>query len=268
MIAVEALFSAEFAPWRGMLGLVFGLLVGSFTNVLIARIPFGDSIVHPPSRCPNCFSPIPWYANIPILSWLMLGRRCRNCKIRIPIRYPLVELLVGVLWAWIAAWSTDPWTMAGMLYFATVLVALSFIDLDWYILPDVLTLQLAAVGILWRIIGGEQDWARLAVDVLLGPGLLMTVRVVYSRLRGREGLGLGDVKLMAGVGAFTGVEGVVASLVLGSMAGTVVGIGLMLFRRGSMSTALPFGPFLAAGALVAALASLHGLSPALWLAGT
>lgn len=240
-----------------LLGLFFGLMFGSFLNVCIHRIPREESLVRPRSRCPGCLAPIAWFDNIPVLSWLLLGGRCRSCGTRISARYPLVELLMGLLtgglaWRWGGFW---PWLAACVLA-AGALVVLSFIDYDTFFIPDVLSLGLVALGVAAAPFNPWFDGgllARLGASLFGGLfGFLLTWGLAEAGewWFKREALGGGDVKLLAGVGALLGWQAVFSSLMLGSLAGSVYGGALLLSKKADRHSAIPFGPFLSLGALV------------------
>jgi leader peptidase (prepilin peptidase)/N-methyltransferase len=262
---------------------LFGAIVGSFLNVVVARVPVGESIVHPRSRCPVCRTPIAWYDNVPVLSWLLLRGRCRICRVAISFRYPLVELLGGAaaLLA-VSRHGLSPTALAEF-GFAATLLALSFIDLDTWLLPHVMTvpLLLAGVGLsalgltaaptfLSSLGGAAAGWLSFAAVSLVGEKVLK-----------KEALGFGDVWLLGGIGAWVGLGGLLPVVLLASVQGTVIGLALIVMGRGQPGpapapepsatepgvdpapeappdpdadwvpprNAVPFGPFLAAGAL-------------------
>ena len=251
--------------------LLVGLAIGSFLNVCIHRVPADQSVVWPGSRCPACATPIAWYDNLPVLSWLRLGGRCRTCRARISARYPLVELLTGGLaMLSVARFGLTPWAVVAFA-FACALVVVSAIDLDHGIIPDVISLPGILVGLALSALvpGGVGLWDAFA-GTLLGGGLLWVVAGVYQRAAGIEGLGLGDVKLLAMIGAFLGWQSLPAVLLVASLTGSIGGLALIASRRGRSRarrvlralgpgalarhlrrTPLPFGPFLALGALAA-----------------
>lgn len=238
------------------LALVFvallGLAVGSFLNVCIYRIPRRESLLRPPSRCTSCGRPLAWADNVPIVSWIVLRGRCRACRAPIPLMYPLVEAITAA--AFVAAyilWGPTP-LGAVRLLLACALIVLFVIDLQHRILPNVITLPGIAVGFASSLFL-PPGWVDSLLGILLGGGVLLAIAESYYRVRGVEGLGMGDVKLLAMIGAFLGWKLVVLTLVLASFAGSVVGIGLIASGRGDMKLALPFGTFLAAGAAVAAV---------------
>jgi leader peptidase (prepilin peptidase)/N-methyltransferase len=229
-----------------------GLAVGSFLNVCIHRIPRGGSIVSPPSRCPGCGYQLRWFDNIPVVSWVVLRGRCRSCRAPISIRYPIVELLtmgVFLLHWWMFGWTL---LMGVRLVFACTLIVLFVIDLEHHLLPNVITLPGIAAGLIVSLVvpPGVRD---AALGTLVGGGVLWLIGEAYYRYAGQEGMGGGDVKMLAMVGAFLGWKLVLVTLVLSSVAGSIVGLTVIALRRGDMKYALPYGTFLALGALAASL---------------
>lgn len=230
---------------------VVGAVVGSFLNVCIHRLPSGESVVFPASHCPRCHRPIRPYDNIPIVSYLILHGRCRQCGGAISLRYPIVEVLAGLAAA--AAFSALGLSAHTLLTFAFLcaLIVITFVDLDHQIIPDAISLPGIGVGFAAALILGEPAWTASLAGILLGGGLLWGVAEGYYRLTGREGMGGGDIKLLAMIGAFLGWQAVPVTLLIGSLGGAVVGIALMLVQRRDSRTPIPFGPFLALGALCA-----------------
>jgi leader peptidase (prepilin peptidase) / N-methyltransferase len=289
---------------------LFGLVFGSFLNVCIYRMPRELSVVSPRSACPECHTPIAAYDNIPVLSWLILGGRCRHCKARISSRYALVELLTGLFFAlsyYVSVGSSQPAAMAAKLcVLSFLLIGLIFTDAETHLLPDLLTLPGLVLGIafsffapvelcpdmerssgpLGAMLSDHLDWrilsfANSVTGAVFGVAFMWGVARVYQRLRGKEGMGMGDVKLMGMIGAFLGIELTLLVVMLGSVVGSLFGITLMLLvfrkrlarkRKQPMEPALartrawrsatlifqhfqiPFGVFLGAAALVAAFA--------------
>ncbi len=233
-----------------VLVIIAGLVAGSFLNVCIARIPEGQSVVLPPSHCPRCKAPIHWYDNIPLLSYLALGGRCRSCREKISIRYPLVEAITAVL-AWVL--YIQGFEPRVLLFYAAItgaLIVVTFIDIDHRIIPDMITipsiLVAPAVAFVLRNIGVLDS----LLGIIVGGGILWLIAEGYWLLRKQEGMGLGDVKLLAMVGGFFGWKGALFTLLVGSVAGSLVGLAVMLVRRGRLDMEIPFGPFLAAGAVL------------------
>jgi leader peptidase (prepilin peptidase)/N-methyltransferase len=229
-----------------------GLAVGSFLNVCIHRIPLGQSVANPPSRCPSCGYRLRWYDNIPVLGYVLLRGRCRNCGGPISVRYPLVELLTLVLFLvhwWVFGWSA---LMVVRLAFACALLVLFAIDFEHHLLPNVITLPGIAAGLIVSTVvpPGLVD---AAIGTVLGGGVLWLIGEAYYRYAGQEGMGGGDVKMLAMIGAFLGWKLVLVTLVLSSVAGSLIGMLVIVLRRGDMKYALPYGTFLALGALAASL---------------
>jgi leader peptidase (prepilin peptidase)/N-methyltransferase len=232
---------------------LLGLAVGSFLNVCIHRLPRGQSLNSPPSRCPSCDNRLRWFDNIPVLSYVLLGGRCRTCRAWISIRYPLVELITMALFVThgeVFGWSA---LLIPRLVFACAMVVLFAIDLEHQLLPNVITLPGIVVGLIASAVlpPGIVD---ALIGVLIGGGVLWLIGEAYFRYSGHEGMGGGDVKMLAMIGAFLGWKLVLVTLVLSSIAGSLIGLAVIAFRKGGMKYALPYGTFLALGALVASLA--------------
>jgi leader peptidase (prepilin peptidase)/N-methyltransferase len=232
---------------------LLGLCVGSFLNVCIYRIPRRESLTWPASHCTACSRPLAWFENVPLVSWLALRGRCRTCGARISPMYPIVELTTAAVFA--GAAIVYGWTplMAVRLAFACSLIVLFAIDLRHRILPNVITLPGVVAGFAASLFL-PPGWVSSLIGIIAGGGLLLLIAEVYYRTRGQEGLGMGDVKMLAMIGAFLGWQLMLLTLVLASFAGSIVGVGLMASGRGGMQAALPFGTFLALGALVSAVA--------------
>jgi leader peptidase (prepilin peptidase)/N-methyltransferase len=229
----------------------FGAVVGSFLNVCIYRLPLGKSVVWPSSACTKCGRELSWYENIPVLSFLALRARCRTCQTPISIRYPLVEALTAAMFA-LAWWYYGPGPLLlSRLIFGCALIVLFAIDLEHQLLPNVITLPLIVVGFVFSFFT-EPGWVSSLIGILVGGGVLYTIAEVYYRVRHEEGLGMGDVKMLAMVGAFLGWQLTLLTLMLASFSGTLIGLGLIVSKRGGMKYALPFGTFLALGAAAAA----------------
>jgi leader peptidase (prepilin peptidase)/N-methyltransferase len=256
-----------------VLVLIFGLLVGSFLNVCIVRLPRGRSIVNPPSHCPRCRERIKFYDNIPIISFLLLRGRCRRCGEPISWRYPLVELMNGLLYVWIyhEFWLGGETFL--LMAFCSSLIVVTFIDFDYQIIPDVISLPGILIGIsiapffmstlkeplpfnLGHLM--PHAWPYLitflnsVIGMLSGALPLLIIGWVWEKLRHIEAMGGGDVKLMGMVGAFLGWKGALLTIMLGALIGSVAGIGLIMLKRHKMDKVIPFGPFLALGAVATA----------------
>jgi len=239
----------------------FGAIVGSFLNVVIYRLPRDISIWHrPPSSCPTCRTPIRWYDNLPLVSWLVLRGRCRSCRSSISIRYPLVELASGALT--LLAFMRWGLSLTGVevVIFTWVSLVLGLIDLDFQILPNRLTCSSILLGLGCSWFGGYTWWLDSLIGALVGALLPTLVIVIYRLWRGIDGMGWGDVKYLAAIGSVVGLRGCVGVLVLGATLGAVVGLGLIASGKGSGKTALPFGTFLALAVI------LWLYLPASWLA--
>jgi len=252
----------------------FGAMIGSFLNVVIHRLPREESIVLPASRCPSCGSAIRPYDNVPVLSWLVLRGRCRSCKAGINARYPAVEALTALLFALVLLHDGVSLALLPDLIFTAALVALVFIDAEHMILPDAITLPGIGFALVTRALipnlhgldflrdGLLSDWPDAGVSIvgallgaLAGGGTLWLVGWLWERLRGVEAMGFGDVKMMFMVGAYLGWPLTLLTLFLSVIAGSIAGVGLMLWRRErDMTMLLPFGIFLGTGAVVALLA--------------
>lgn len=230
---------------------LFGLIVGSFLNVVIHRLPRGRSVVWPASACPWCEGRIAARDNVPILGYLLLGRRCRRCGAPISPRYAIVEALTAILFVGnLLRFGATVEAAAGCL-FCALIVALAGIDLEHLLLPDHLTLSGVVAGIALQPWLPRTTWLEGLVGALAGAGLLILTMNFWYWLRHEEGMGLGDVNMMAMVGAFLGWKGIAVTLLLGTISGALVGVALILGRRLSLRSKLPFGVFLAFGALVA-----------------
>jgi leader peptidase (prepilin peptidase) / N-methyltransferase len=235
-----------------VLSAILGLAVGSFLNVCIYRLPLGQSLASPPSRCPKCGRSLSWFDNIPVVSWIVLGGKCRSCRTPISPQYPIVELTTALAFAAIVWLTPLGPQLVARLIFVCLLIVLFGIDLEHQLLPNVITLPGIVIGLIFSFIA-PPGWRSALIGVVLGGGVLYGIAAAYYMVRREEGLGMGDVKMLAMIGAFLGWPAVLVTLVLSSFAGALVGIGLMVFQRGSMKLALPFGTFLALGAVAAML---------------
>ncbi len=229
---------------------LLGAAIGSFLNVCIYRIPAGKSIVSPPSSCPGCGANIRFYDNIPLFSYLLLLGKCRRCGARISLRYPLVELLTA-LFSVLLMYFYGP-TLDYLIYFVllSALITITFIDLDHRIIPNVISLPLIPLGFLAAFVLRDITWLDSLIGIVSGGGSLLLVALSYQALTGEEGMGGGDIKLLAMLGAFIGWQGVLFTIMASSLLGTVIGGGAMLLSGKGRKFAIPFGPFLSAGAIL------------------
>ena len=231
---------------------LFGAVVGSFLNVVIIRVPLEESLVHPPSRCPHCGHAVRFYDNIPILSYFLLRGACRDCHSPISFRYPLVEAITaGLATGLYFKFGLTPAT--GVFFvFSAAMVAVFFIDLDHMIIPDAISLNGLPVGMIASTIGiiPGMIWITSWAGALLGAAILYIPATIYERVRGIEGLGRGDIKLLATIGAFTGPMGVIFVLFAASVTGCLAAVIAMAFQGMRSSAPIPFGPFLTVSAIV------------------
>ncbi len=250
---------------------LLGLIIGSFLNVCIVRLPRGESVAYPASKCPRCGARIKWYDNIPILSFLLLRAKCRKCGQPISWRYPAVELANGLFYLWaFSEFGVTGESLLVMLICSAFLVV-TFVDLDHQIIPDVITLPGMVIGLavapffmtaldmplpfhLGRILAFSGQYpialCNSVIGLLLGGGPLLLIGWVWEKVRKVEAMGGGDVKLMAMVGAFIGWKGALLTIFLGALSGSIVGVLLIAFKKHERDKVLPFGPYLVLGALI------------------
>jgi leader peptidase (prepilin peptidase)/N-methyltransferase len=228
---------------------IFGLCIGSFLNVCIYRLPASQSIAHPRSKCPKCGKLIASYDNIPVFSYLWLKGRCRHCGVKIGLRYPTVEILGG-LFA-LATFLKFGLSVEALIYFAFIacLLVVTFIDLDHRIIPDVITLPGIPICFAASFALPDLTYQAALLGILVGGGSLFLVAWVYSLITKKEGMGGGDIKLLAMMGALLGWKGVLFTIFVSSLVGTLSGLAVMLQSRKGMKLAVPFGPFLAIGGI-------------------
>lgn len=229
---------------------LLGAVVGSFLNVCICRLPEDKSVVFPPSACPKCGSRISWYDNMPIISFLLLRAKCRTCTAPISWRYPLVEALNGLLTLLLfLKFGISPAFLA-LFIFCSSLVVITFIDLDHQIIPDQISLPGIIIGFAFSFFLPWNGWQNSLLGILLGGGSLYLVAWGYEKLTGKEGMGGGDIKLLAMMGAFLGWRSVLFIIFAASLVGSVIGIAAMLIQKKDRKLAIPFGPFLAFAAVL------------------
>ena len=257
-----------------LLAALFGLLIGSFLNVCIHRWPRDLSVVRPRSACPECEQPIAWYDNIPLVSYLLLRGKCRQCGIAISWRYPVVELLTAISFAYFAHHLGVSVQAIKYCVLAAILIGLIFSDLETLLLPDELTIGGAAIGLgfalfvpvpdsMFQLIAGISGFdargrggmfGEALLGAILPAGLIWLGGWLFEKLRHKEGLGFGDVKMLAMVGAFLGIRGALFTVILGSIAGSIIGLAyIKITGKDASSYPLPFGSFLGAAALIAAI---------------
>jgi len=229
---------------------ILGALIGSFLNVCILRLPKEESIVKPGSHCPHCKTPIKFYDNIPLLSYLLLGGKCRHCHAPISIQYPLVEGATALI-SLLLFLKYGP-SLSYLVYFAflAALVVITVIDLHHQIIPDVISIPGIGVGLLSSLVIPEITFWNSLIGMLVGGGSLFIVATVYEWLFKREGMGGGDVKLLAMIGAFLGWKAVILTILFSSFIGSIVGIIVISIKGKDFKYAIPFGPFLAGGAAI------------------
>lgn len=249
-------------------------MIGSFLNVCIYRIPREESIAYPPSHCTECGHRIRPYHNIPIISYLLLGGKCADCKSSISAVYPIIELLSGALMLLtVYMFGLSVKTLFYIIFIYALLV-ITFIDLEHMIIPNVISLPGIAVGLIFNALITDWQYSRELIEstsiglgsffallyeipvldsifgAILGGGILFLIAFLYEVIRKREGMGMGDIKLLAMIGAFIGVQGVVFVIFLSSILGTIIGISVIVYKKGDLRYALPFGPFLSFAAVV------------------
>ena len=229
---------------------VFGAVVGSFLNVCICRMPKDESVATPPSHCPICRYQIRWYDNVPMLSYLLLRGKCRGCGTHISLQYPIVELLNGLLTLALFLRFGTSVTFLALFLFCSALVVITFIDLEHQIIPDEISLPGIVIGFIFSFFLPWQNWLNSLLGILLGGGSLLLVAYGYQWLTGKEGMGGGDIKLLAMMGAFLGWKSVLFIVFASSLIGSVVGVTMMLVQKKDSKLAIPFGPYLAFGAVL------------------
>jgi leader peptidase (prepilin peptidase)/N-methyltransferase len=238
--------------WRVLLFFaLFGACIGSFLNVCAYRLPLGKSIVRPRSRCTSCGRTLSWFDNLPVLSWVALGGRCRTCGAKVSWMYPAVETVTALMF--VLTYLTYGLTPLGAVraLFGCALIVLFVTDLQHKILPNVITVPGIVVGFAFSFLL-PPGWFDSLIGIVVGYGGLFAIAEAYYRVRRQEGLGMGDMKLLGMIGAFLGWKLVLLTLVLASFAGSLAGVAMIVSGRGDMKYALPFGTFLAVGAIVAA----------------
>ena len=240
-----------------VISIIVGALIGSFLNVCIFRLPKGESIVWPGSHCPHCGKPIRGYDNIPILSYILLMGKCRECRGPISVQYPFVEGVTAL--GSLLLMTRFGLSLSYLVYFVFIasLIVVTVIDLYHQIIPDVISLPGIGVGLLASLIIPQMTFLNSLIGILLGGGSLFLVATVYQWLFKREGMGGGDVKLLAMIGAFLGWKPVILTILLSSLIGSITGIIIMVLKGKDFKYAIPFGPFLSLGAVISLFYGEH-----------
>jgi len=227
-----------------------GAIIGSFLNVCIVRLPKRESIIRPSSHCPHCNEPIRFYDNIPIISYILLAGKCRHCKNRISLRYPVVEGLTGLMAVALFMRYGPTVQFLLLLLFSAALMIITFIDLDHQIIPDAVSIPGIPCGIAASLLIPTISWLDSLLGILVGGGLLLLVAVGYKWVTGREGMGGGDIKLLAMMGAWLGWKAIPFILLASSLIGLLIGGGSGLLLKKGLRAKIPFGPFLAVASLI------------------
>ncbi len=229
----------------------FGAIVGSFLNVVILRLPSeGESIVFPASHCTSCMADLHWYENIPVLSFLVLRGKCSHCKASISVQYPLVELSMALLSTAVVYTFGLSVTTAGYFLFCAALLVIILIDIYHQIIPDVISLPGIVLGFIFSFVSPALHWQDSLIGILLGGGVLYGIALIYFLWRKVDGMGGGDIKLLAMIGAFLGWQALPFVIFTSSLSGTIVGLGAMVKQKKGGQTRIPFGPFLSIAALI------------------
>jgi len=229
---------------------VLGAVIGSFLNVCIVRLPRGESLLRPPSHCPHCNKPIRFYDNIPIISYMILRGKCRYCNNRISLQYPVVEALTGLLAIALFMKYGPSMQFLLLFLFSSALLIITFIDLAHQIIPDAISIPGIPCGIGASLLVPMVSWQESLLGILAGGGLLLFIAVGYKWITGREGMGGGDIKLLAMMGAWLGWKAIPFIILASSLIGIVVGGGTGLLLKKSLRAKIPFGPFLAIASLI------------------
>ncbi len=233
-----------------VVSIIFGALVGSFLNVCILRLPKEESIVWPGSHCPQCKKPIKFYDNIPLMSYFLLRGKCRYCKGSISLQYPLVEGITALSSLFLVMKFGPSLSFFIYFIFVAALIVITVIDLYHQIIPDLISLPGIAVGLLLSLINPYITFFNSLIGILLGGGSLFLVATLYQWFFKREGMGGGDVKLLAMIGAFLGWKAVILTILLSSLVGSIIGVTIMFLKGKDFKYAIPFGPFLSLGAAI------------------
>ncbi len=232
------------------ISIIFGSIIGSFLNVVILRLPHDDkSVVFPPSHCPNCQKSLAWYENIPVFSFLALRGKCGHCKQTISCQYPMVELLTALLFGAVIYRFGLSLTATGYLLFCSALVTIIWIDIYHQIIPDRISLPGILLGFLFSFVNNAVTWQDSLIGLIAGGGILYAIAFFYYLWRKQEGMGGGDIKLLAMIGAFLGWQSLLFVIFASSLIGSIIGVILILKQKEGSNTRIPFGPFLSCSAL-------------------
>ena len=235
---------------------LLGLILGSFFNVVILRLPQGKSIVFTASHCPRCKKPLKWFHNVPVFSYLFLRGRCASCRTKISVQYPLVEIATAFIFGFTFYHFGFSWQWFSYTLLASMLLIISVIDLYHQIIPDELSLSGIVIGLLFAIFLPKEDpahvvlWWESLLGILIGGGSFLAIALLYEKIAKREGLGGGDVKLNAMLGAWLGYQSLMVITLASTALGSIVGVAYMLVKGKDFKAAIPFGPFMAAGAII------------------
>lgn len=233
-----------------LIAFIFGAVVGSFLNVCICRMPKDESVVSPPSHCPKCDYKIPWYDNIPLISYLILKGKCRGCGTHISLQYPFVELLNGVLTLALFLRFGPTLSFLVLFIFCSALVVVTFIDIEHQIIPDEISISGIVIGFTLSFFIKGHSWLNSLLGIVLGGGSLLLVAYSYQWLTKKDGMGGGDIKLLAMMGAFLGWKAIPFIIFTSSLFGSIIGVSIMLLQKKDGKLAIPFGPYLAFGAVL------------------
>ncbi len=229
---------------------ISGLCIGSFINVCIHRLPNEQSIISPPSFCPKCKNKIKWFHNIPIVSFILLKGKCSYCKSKISLQYPLVEILSGIIF--LINYYIFGFSLLFVVYtvFILLLIIATFVDFKYMIIPDEVSIGGLILGFIFSFFRNDITWIQSLIGIILGGGILLLIIKGYFLLTKKEGMGGGDVKLLAMIGAFLGYKSLLFVIFSASLLGTIIGVPMILFKKDKNNLAIPFGPFLSLGAII------------------
>ena len=236
---------------------IIGLMIGSFLNVCIYRVPKGLSIIKPRSLCPKCSNSLKFYDNIPVLSFIILGGKCRNCKNPISLRYPIIELITAIITALMFfKWSSNPFWLAATLISSYIFIVIAIIDFETMMIADIFSYAIVFLGLSFSFFNPNflgaplYKLAQSAIGALVGAAMIWLLAFIGKKIYKKEEVGDGDIFLMAAIGAMLGVEGILTSLIIASVFGSVYGVALMVLKKAKRFDHIPFGPFLVLGAII------------------